>query len=97
MKHTALVLGLAMLSFIMTVIWGTPLLRVLRHFKIGKLIRVEEPGHHSVKMGTPTMGGVLFVLPVLLLTGLLNAMIGKVSVASGVVMACVPAQNSLLR
>jgi len=73
MKHTALVLGLAMLSFVMTVIWGTPLLRVLRHFKIGKVIRVEEPGHHSVKMGTPTMGGVLFVLPVLLLTGLLNA------------------------
>jgi phospho-N-acetylmuramoyl-pentapeptide-transferase len=73
MKHTALVLGLAMLSFIMTVIWGPPLLRVLRHFKIGKVIRVEEPGHHSVKMGTPTMGGVLFVLPVLLLTVLLNA------------------------
>jgi len=73
MKHTALVLALAMLSFVMTVIWGQPLLRVLRHFKIGKLIRVDEPGHHSVKMGTPTMGGVLFILPVLLLTGLLNA------------------------
>jgi len=73
MKHTALVLGLAMLSFILTAIWGTPLLRVLRHFKIGKSIRVDEPGHHNVKMGTPTMGGVLFILPVLLLTGLLNA------------------------
>jgi len=73
LNHTALVLGLAMLSFVMTVIWGTPLLRVLRHFRIGKLIRVEEPGHHNVKMGTPTMGGVLFILPVLLLTGLLNA------------------------
>jgi len=72
-KHTALVLGLAMLSFIMTAIWGTPLLRVLRHFKVGKLIRVEEPGHHNVKMGTPTMGGVLFILPALLLTALLNA------------------------
>lgn len=67
------VLSLAMLSFVMTVIWGTPLLRVLRHFKIGKIIRVDEPGHHNVKMGTPTMGGVLFILPVLLLTGLLNA------------------------
>ena len=73
MNHTALVLGLAMLSFIMTVIWGTPLLRVLRHFKVGKIIRVEEPDQHRVKMGTPTMGGVLFILPVLLLTGLLNA------------------------
>ena len=73
MKETTFVLSLAMLSFVMTVIWGTPLLRVLRHFRIGKLIRVDEPGHHNVKMGTPTMGGVLFILPVLLLTGLLNA------------------------
>ena len=73
MKHAALVLGLAMFSFVMTVIWGTPLLRMLRHFKVGKIIRVEEPDKHRIKMGTPTMGGVLFILPVLLLTGLLNA------------------------
>jgi phospho-N-acetylmuramoyl-pentapeptide-transferase len=73
LRETTFVLSLAMLSFVMTVIWGTPLLRVLRHFRIGKLIRVDEPGHHNVKMGTPTMGGVLFILPVLLLTGLLNA------------------------
>ena len=72
-ENNAFVLGLAMFSFVMTVIWGTPLLRVLRHFRIGKLIRVDEPGHHNVKMGTPTMGGVLFIVPVLLLTGLLNA------------------------
>jgi phospho-N-acetylmuramoyl-pentapeptide-transferase len=66
-------LSLAGLSFLLTVIWGGPLLRILRHFKIGKLIRVEEPGHHAVKMGTPTMGGVLFIAPVTLLTLLLNA------------------------
>ena len=73
MSDRAFVLSLAMLAFLMTVIWGTPLLRVLRHFKIGKIIRVEEPDKHRVKMGTPTMGGVLFILPALLLTGLLNA------------------------
>lgn len=73
MSDSAFVLSLAMLAFLMTVIWGTPLLRVLRHFKVGKIIRVEEPDRHRVKMGTPTMGGVLFILPVLLLTGLLNA------------------------
>ena len=72
-QNNAFVLGLAMFSFVMTVIWGAPLLRVLRHFRIGKLIRVDEPGHHNVKMGTPTMGGVMFIIPVLLLTGLLNA------------------------
>jgi len=73
MSQTSFVLSLAMLSFVMTVIWGPPLLRILRHYKIGKIIRVDEPGHHNVKMGTPTMGGVLFILPVLLLTVLLNA------------------------
>jgi len=73
MNQIPLALSLAGLAFMMTVIWGGPLLRVLRHFKIGKLIRVEEPGHHAVKMGTPTMGGVMFILPILLLTVLLNA------------------------
>jgi len=86
MRQGAFVLGLAMFSFVMTVIWGTPFLRVLRHFKVGKLIRVDEPGHHNVKMGTPTMGGVLFILPVLLLTGLLNAanLIGFNAIGSSV-------------
>jgi phospho-N-acetylmuramoyl-pentapeptide-transferase len=73
MKQVALALSLAGLSFMMTVIWGGPLLRILRHFKIGKIIRVDEPSHHAVKMGTPTMGGVMVIMPVLLLTGLLNA------------------------
>jgi len=73
MKESGLALSLAGLAFMMTVIWGGPLLRLLRHFRIGKLIRVEEPGQHVVKMGTPTMGGVMIILPVLLLTVLLNA------------------------
>jgi len=72
-KDTTLAISLAGLAFMMTVIWGGPLLRILRYFKVGKLIRVDEPGHHNVKMGTPTMGGVMFILPVLLLTVLLNA------------------------
>ena len=73
MNYTTLAVSLAGLSFMLTVIWGGPLLRVLQHFKIGKLIRVEEPGRHMVKMGTPTMGGVMIILPVLLLTILMNA------------------------
>jgi len=73
MKQTSLALGLAGFSFMLTVIWGSPLLRVLRHFKVGKIIRMDEPGRHAVKMGTPTMGGVMFILPVVFLTGLLNA------------------------
>lgn len=73
MTQASMAIALAGISFMLTVIWGMPLLRVLRHFKLGKAIRVEGPQRHITKMGTPTMGGVLFVLPVLLLTTLLNA------------------------
>ncbi len=73
MKDASLAISLAGLSFMLTVIWGGPLVRLLRHFKIGKIIRVEEPTKHLVKMGTPTMGGVMIILPVLLLTAILNA------------------------
>jgi phospho-N-acetylmuramoyl-pentapeptide-transferase len=73
MNNAALALSLAGLAFMMTVIWGGPLLRILQHFKIGKQIRVEEPGKHFVKMGTPTIGGVMIILPVALITVLLNA------------------------
>jgi phospho-N-acetylmuramoyl-pentapeptide-transferase len=73
MTDSSLALSLTGLAFMMTVIWGGPLLRILRHFKIGKQIRVDEPGKHFVKMGTPTMGGVMIIIPVLLVTVLLNA------------------------
>ncbi len=73
MRETSLALALSTLSFMLAVIWGGPLLSVLRHFKIGKLIRVEEPGQNQLKMGTPTMGGTMIIVPVALLTILLNA------------------------
>ncbi len=73
MRETSLALALSGLSFMLAVIWGPPLLRVLRHLRIGKLIRVEGPDRHFTKMGTPTMGGVLIILPVALVTVLLNA------------------------
>lgn len=73
MKETSLALALSGLGFILSVIWGGPLLRILKHFKIGKVIRVEGPDSHMSKMGTPTMGGVMFIIPVALITILLNA------------------------
>lgn len=72
MKDSSLAIALSGLSFMVALIWGGPLLRVLKHFKIGKLIRVEGPETHLKKMGTPTMGGVLILMPVTLVTILLN-------------------------
>ena len=73
MKETSLALALSGLGFILSVIWGGPLIRILKTLKIGKMIRIEGPDSHMSKMGTPTMGGVMFIVPVIVLTGLLNA------------------------
>lgn len=73
MKETSLSLALSLLAFIMTVIWGNPFIRLLRYFKVGKIIRDEGPDRHKDKLGTPTMGGLMMIAPVLLITILLNA------------------------
>ena len=65
-------LVLGTLSFFIAVIWGQPLIALLKHYRIGKRIRTEGPDSHQDKTGTPTMGGLLFVVPVLLITGALN-------------------------
>lgn len=68
------VLVLSVVTFMMTVIWGGPLIRILRKIKVGDSIRMELPDrHHKVKYGTPTMGGVMFILPVMLINLLINA------------------------
>jgi len=65
-------LALSSLSFLLAVVWGGPLIRWLREHRIGKQIRINGPATHRVKMGTPTMGGLLIVIPVLLITAALN-------------------------
>jgi len=73
MREASLALALSFLAFIMTVIWGSPLIQLLKYFKVGKIIREEGPDSHIEKLGTPTMGGFMIIAPVLLLTVLLNA------------------------
>jgi len=63
---------LASISFILAVVWGPLLIRILHHYNIGKQIRIEGPRGHRMKMGTPTMGGLMIVVPVLLITIALN-------------------------
>ena len=73
MSGTTTTLAIAGLSFLLTVIWGRPFLYLLRRVKIGKLIRAEGPEVQFEKMGTPTMGGLLFIFPTVLFNSLLNA------------------------
>jgi phospho-N-acetylmuramoyl-pentapeptide-transferase len=65
-------LTLGTISFFLAVVWGSPLIRLLKAHRLGKQIRIEEPTGHQVKTGTPTMGGVMVLVPVLVITSALN-------------------------
>jgi phospho-N-acetylmuramoyl-pentapeptide-transferase len=60
------------LAFLLAVVWGNPLIKLLKHYGVGKKIRIEGPTTHQVKAGTPTMGGLMIVVPVLVITAALN-------------------------
>ncbi len=60
------------LAFLLAVVWGAPLVRFLRAQRIGKQIRIEGPQTHQVKAGTPTMGGLMIVVPVVVISGVVT-------------------------
>lgn len=55
------------ISFLISLISGKLLIPVLKRLKFGQIEREEGPESHKIKQGTPTMGGIIFLLPVLLL------------------------------
>jgi phospho-N-acetylmuramoyl-pentapeptide-transferase len=64
----AYALTLGTFSFLFAVIWGKPLIAYLRHHGIGKQIRFDGPSSHRTKTGTPTMGGLMILVPVFVIT-----------------------------
>ena len=59
---------LAAAAFVLTLATGGQWVRFLRKHRIGKQIRAEGPESHMIKTGTPTMGGVIILVPVIILT-----------------------------
>jgi phospho-N-acetylmuramoyl-pentapeptide-transferase len=57
-------------AFAICMLFGPWLIRTLRDFQVGQIIRQEGPQSHRAKAGTPTMGGLLIltsaVVPTLL-------------------------------
>ncbi len=50
-------------AFVLAAILGRPLIAGLHYLKFGQTIREDGPKRHLIKSGTPTMGGVIFLLP----------------------------------
>ena len=62
-----------MIGFISSVILGTVLVPLLKKFHIGQKISIFVGESHRKKEGTPTMGGLIFILPTIVITLLLLA------------------------
>lgn len=58
----------AITALAISLIFGPRMIRLLREFQIGQHIREEGPRTHEAKRGTPTMGGVLILLSVVIST-----------------------------
>ncbi|ASF39314.1 MULTISPECIES: phospho-N-acetylmuramoyl-pentapeptide-transferase [Halobacillus] len=56
------------LSFALTVVISPIIIPYLRRLKFGQAIREEGPESHQKKSGTPTMGGVMIIIAVLVTT-----------------------------
>ncbi len=66
-------------ALVISLVLGPWLIRRLRDFQIGQVIRQEGPQSHRAKAGTPTMGGLLIltasIVPTLLWADLTNVFI----------------------
>jgi phospho-N-acetylmuramoyl-pentapeptide-transferase len=58
----------ALVSFIITAVLGILLIPVLDKLKFGQRVRDDGPQSHLKKMGTPTMGGIIFIPAIALAT-----------------------------
>lgn len=60
------VLFTVIMSFLITVLLSPIFIPFLRRLKFGQSIREEGPKSHQKKSGTPTMGGILIVLSIII-------------------------------
>lgn len=53
---------LLLISFFITVAWGLVAIPLLKRLKVGQNVREDGPQSHLTKAGTPSMGGLIFLV-----------------------------------
>ena len=59
---------LLLISFVITIILGIIILPILKKLKVGQIERSDGPQSHLKKQGTPTMGGIIIILGIIIVT-----------------------------
>ena len=56
------------ISFIISIITGLIVLPILKRLKVSQIERTDGPQSHLKKQGTPTMGGIIMIITLIILT-----------------------------
>ena len=59
---------LLLLTFAITIVLGMIVLPILKKLKVGQIERSDGPESHLKKQGTPTMGGIIIMLGIIIVT-----------------------------
>jgi len=54
------------ISFIVTIILALIIIPILKKIKVGQIEREDGPESHLKKQGTPTMGGIIFIISIII-------------------------------
>ncbi len=85
--------GLAVICFFLTVLLGRPMINYLKRDKLSQTEREYGPQSHLKKSGTPTFGGVIFLLPFFILSAIVLMIIGATALLPTIlfifVMSCI--------
>lgn len=59
-----------LLTFVLTLFAGPVLIPLLTRLKFGQTVRDDGPASHFKKTGTPTIGGLIFIIPIIVVTAI---------------------------
>ena len=68
-------------SFILTAILGKIIIPILKKLKVGQSERLDGPRAHLKKQGTPTMGGIMMIISITIIT-LIYCLVAKDNVTN---------------
>ena len=57
-----------LISFVLSLVLGFIIIPILRKLKVGQVVRTDGPKEHLSKSGRPTMGGIIMLLTILIVS-----------------------------
>lgn len=70
------------LAFIISVALGKPVIKIMKKLKFGQIERENAVESHLAKNGTPTVGGFIFLIPVLIILIVLSIVFQEKNIAA---------------